>query len=189
MRAFAGLLLALIATTVQAAPSMSFSVATGNTPHIVWDCGVGATGATASGSWTGAQPVSGAFDAPAITDTVNYGLSCLFGGKTSVDLSYTAPTKNTDGSPLTDLAGFKVYRGTTAANLTLLTTIASPTTLTYKDTGLPPGTWFYAVSAYTTAGVESVRSAVGSAVTTATSTLTASVKITVPAAPSGGTVN
>lgn len=188
MKALAALLLALVATAAQAAPSMSFSVATGNAPTLTWDCGAGATGATASGAWTGAKPVSGTFDAPSIMDTATYGLSCLFAGKTFLDLSWVAPTQNTDGSALTNLAGFKVYRGTTATNLTLLTTIASPTTVTFKDAGLAAGTWFYAVTAYTTAGVESARTAVLSGTATAGSTLTASVKITVPAAPGGVSV-
>ncbi len=31
-------------------------------------------------------------------------------------LSWTPPTQNTDGSPLTDLAGYRVYWGTSSGN-------------------------------------------------------------------------
>jgi len=127
--------------------------------------------------------------AAAITDTANYSLACNFAGKSSIALNWSLVTKNTDGSTITDLAGYKIYRGTSAGNLTLLTTVASPSTLTYTDAGLAPGTYFYGITAYTTAGVESQQAILGSSVASGTSTLTASVKITVPAAPTGGTVN
>ena len=77
-------------------------------------------------------------------------------------LSWTVPTKNTDGTVLTDLAGFWVYHGTSVGNLSRLQQIASGATTQYVVTGLASGTHYFAVSAYNSANVESALSATGS---------------------------
>jgi hypothetical protein len=77
-------------------------------------------------------------------------------------LSWTAPTQNTDGSALTDLAGFRVYHGTSASALNDIYQLASPATTSYSFTQLASGTHYFAVAAYTASGVESALSAVGS---------------------------
>lgn len=77
-------------------------------------------------------------------------------------MSWSAPTTNTNGSALTDLAGFHIHYGTTAGALTQEVDVATPGTMTYTINGLGTGTWYFAVSAYTNAGEESGLSAVGS---------------------------
>ena len=72
---------------------------------------------------------------------------------------WAAPTQNEDGSPLQDLAGYRIHSGVSASSLTLLTQVGSGAT-SASFTGLAPGTHCYAVSAVTSAGQESVRSAV-----------------------------
>jgi hypothetical protein len=71
-------------------------------------------------------------------------------------LNWDAPTMNTDGTPLTDLAGYYVYHGLsspiTKANSTQLD-VGNVTTYTFHH--LPPGVHYFAVSAYTTTGDES----------------------------------
>lgn len=79
-------------------------------------------------------------------------------------ISWTAPTQNTDGSALTNLAGFKVYHGTSPSALTDVRTVAGAAALSYNFTALPSGTHYFAVSAYTVAGTEGQLSAVGSKV-------------------------
>lgn len=74
-------------------------------------------------------------------------------------LSWTPPTLNTDGSALTDLSGFKVYQGTSAANLIALATSLGPTASSYSIASLPPATYFWAITALSPGG-ESPRSAV-----------------------------
>ena len=49
----------------------------------------------------------------------------------SATLSWTAPTQNDDGSPLTDLAGFKIYYGTAPGNHPTSIQIANPGITTY----------------------------------------------------------
>lgn len=82
----------------------------------------------------------------------------------SSSLEWQAPTQNTNGSALTNLAGFRVVYGTTAAALTQTIDIPNPAARTYKVDGLSSGTWYFAVRAYNSAGGESVNSNVASKV-------------------------
>jgi hypothetical protein len=77
-------------------------------------------------------------------------------------VTWTAPTTNTDGSSITDLAGFRINYGTSAGALNQMVEIANPSVATYTVNGLSSGTWYFAVSAYTSAGAESALSSVGS---------------------------
>ena len=80
----------------------------------------------------------------------------------SATLSWSAPSQNTDGSTLSDLAGYNVYYGTSPTNLTNKIVVASAGTTTYTVGSLPSGTYYFAVSAYNVNGVESTPSNVGS---------------------------
>lgn len=73
----------------------------------------------------------------------------------SATLSWTAPTRNTDGSPLVNLAGFHIYYGTSASNLDHTITVANPGLPVYVLGNLSPATWYFGVKAYSSAGVES----------------------------------
>src|SRR3989440_561628 len=77
-------------------------------------------------------------------------------------VSWNAPTQNTDGSALTNLAGFNIYYGTSATTLSQSVQIASPGLTTYALGNLAPGTWYFAVNAYTAAGAESALSSIAS---------------------------
>ncbi len=70
-----------------------------------------------------------------------------------VTLSWDPPTTNADGTPLTDLAGYKVYYGNASGNYTSNLDVGNVTT--YTVTGLQPGTYYFAVTAYDTSGNES----------------------------------
>jgi hypothetical protein len=74
-------------------------------------------------------------------------------------LSWSAPSENTNGYALTDLGGFKIYYGTAPTQLTNSIALTNPGLLTYVLTELPIGTTYYfAVIAVTTTGVESALS-------------------------------
>jgi hypothetical protein len=83
-------------------------------------------------------------------------------GSGSATLSWVAPTTNTDGSPLTDLAGFTINYGTSATNLNQQITVSSATATGYTVTGLTTGSWYFTVTAYTTVGTQSAPSNVAS---------------------------
>jgi hypothetical protein len=77
-------------------------------------------------------------------------------------LTWTAPTTNTNGSALTDLAGYHIYYGTSASSLTNVIDVSNPATTTYTVSSLASGTWYFAVNAYTTSGLDSALSNTGS---------------------------
>jgi hypothetical protein len=80
----------------------------------------------------------------------------------SATLNWTAPTQNSDGSALSDLAGYRVYMGTSATTLVQVASITNPATGSYAVTGLTAGIWYFSVSAVNSAGAESAQTAVAS---------------------------
>lgn len=80
----------------------------------------------------------------------------------SATLTWTAPTTNTDGSALTDLAGYHIYYGNSPSALSTMIDVASAGTLSYTVGSLASGTWYFAISAYTTSGLQSALSGTGS---------------------------
>lgn len=73
-------------------------------------------------------------------------------------LSWTAPTQNTDGSTLTNLAGYRIYYGTSSTALTQMVQVSSAGITTYVLENLSPSTYYFSVRAYNSAGAESVSS-------------------------------
>ena len=78
----------------------------------------------------------------------------------SATLSWVPPTTYTDGAPLVDLAGYRIKYGRDPAALTPQVTLAAPGTTRHIVTALGSGTWYFAVVAYTSGGIESAVSAV-----------------------------
>jgi fibronectin type 3 domain-containing protein len=74
-----------------------------------------------------------------------------------VTLQWDPPDMNTDGTPCTDLAGYKVYYGKTSRNYDKWIDVGNVTT--YKVTGLGAGcTYYFAATAYDTSRNESTYS-------------------------------
>lgn len=74
-------------------------------------------------------------------------------------LTLTPPTQNTDGSALTDLAGMRIYYGTSASSLTQVVDVPGTAPTSYTLSNLASGSWYFAATAYTTGGQESSPSA------------------------------
>lgn len=70
-------------------------------------------------------------------------------------LSWLPPTQNTNGSALRNLAGYRIYYGTSATALNRTVTIANAGVATYIIDNLPTGAWHFAVCAYNANGIES----------------------------------
>jgi hypothetical protein len=73
----------------------------------------------------------------------------------TASLSWTAPTLDTNGSPITDLAGYNIYYGKSSTTLTNAIAVNNPSSGSYVIHNLAPGTWYFAVVAYNTQAVES----------------------------------
>ena len=78
-------------------------------------------------------------------------------------VSWEAPTTRTDGSalPSSELAGYRVYWGTDPNNLERMDEI-NPGVLSLHVANLEKGTWYFAVTALCSKGLESPKSEIGS---------------------------
>jgi hypothetical protein len=77
-------------------------------------------------------------------------------------LTWSAPSVNTDGTPVTTLSGYTIYYGTSASALTQSVAVSGAGTTSFELTGLAAGTWYFAVAADATDGTESAQSSLGS---------------------------
>lgn len=75
-------------------------------------------------------------------------------------LSWTPPTENSDGTALTDLAGYQVYYGQSQDDLNRTVTLNNASLSTYVVENLGSGTWFFALVAVNSQGTTSVFSGV-----------------------------
>jgi hypothetical protein len=73
----------------------------------------------------------------------------------SATVSWSPPVTNVDGSPITNLAGYRVVYGTSSNNLSNSVVVSSPLITSAVIEALAPGTWYFAVKAYTTDSIES----------------------------------
>jgi hypothetical protein len=79
-------------------------------------------------------------------------------GSRTATLSWDAPTTNNNGTPLTDLAGYRIYYGSSPENLSHTVKISTVGLQTYVIEDLEAGTWYFAVRAVATNGTESTLS-------------------------------
>ncbi len=80
----------------------------------------------------------------------------------SVTLSWTPPTTNSDGSTITDLAGYKIYYGQSSSALNQVVTVSNPGTIRWVVDNLSTATWYFTMTSYNASGIESMRSGVAS---------------------------
>lgn len=81
----------------------------------------------------------------------------------TASLTWAAPTENTDGSPLTDLSGYRIYYGSRADSLTQTVSVDNAGTTDYVVGNLTPGTWYFAIAAVTSVHTVSSQSTVQTA--------------------------
>ena len=78
----------------------------------------------------------------------------------TASLSWARPIVNTNGTPLTNLAGYVIRYGTSTTALNNKMSVASASATGVEITNLSPGNWHFAVIAINTANVESQFSAI-----------------------------
>lgn len=109
---------------------------------------------TATGLLSGTPSAAGAYGGIVISVTDGKGGTAklpaftitVASGANSAVLSWAAPTSNTDGSPLTDLEGYKVYYGTSSTSLNRTVSIASGTTKTTIPDLTAGVTYYFAIA-------------------------------------------
>jgi hypothetical protein len=75
-------------------------------------------------------------------------------------ISWEPPATNSDGSALTDLAGYRIYFGNTRSQLAPILSLNTAGMTDYVLEGLRPGVHYFAMTAVNSAGIESRLSAV-----------------------------
>jgi len=104
-----------------------------------------------------------AHDGQAATKLGPFSMTVVGGGSRTVSISWVPPTTYEDGSALTNLAGYRVHFGKSSADLSSTMTISNAgITRQVMDT-LESGTWYFAITAFTSEGSESLKSSIVSA--------------------------
>ena len=127
------------------------------TPTLTWSTSPVASSCTASGGWSGTKFASGSETVATISASKSYTLTCYWNNGSAV-VNWNAPTTNTDTTPLTDLAGFKILYGTSSSALNQSVTVNNPAARSATVDRLAGGTWYFAVRAVNSANVESPNS-------------------------------
>jgi Putative Ig domain len=146
---------AALSFSIQNKPSWAnFSIATGQLTGTPSTSSVGAySGIVISVS-------DGAESASLSPFTITVGGTPAATGTATV--TWTAPTANTNGTPLTDLAGYTITYGTNAGSLSQSVNISNSGATSYTIQNLAAGTWYFEVAAYGSDGTQSAPSAMES---------------------------
>ncbi|WP_153067026.1 putative Ig domain-containing protein [Steroidobacter cummioxidans] len=110
---------------------------------------------TASNAGTYSNIVISVSDGTLSASLPSFAITVVQASTGSATLSWTPPTQNTDGSSLTNLAGYRIVYGRTATSLDQTVQVANAGTASYTITGLTSGTWYFRVKAYNSGGGES----------------------------------
>lgn len=131
-----------------------------------------ATFSTATGSLAGTPPASAAGSYSNIVITASAGsasaslaafaITVTQSSSGTATLSWTQPMQNTNGSALTDLAGYRIYYGTSASTMNQVIQLTGTGLTTYVISNLSSATWYFGMTAYDSAGIESALSNLGS---------------------------
>jgi len=125
--------------------------------------------------WADFDPTTGAlYGTPAAADVGHYGsiqiaasdglataelpvfaIDVVSTALASVTLTWQPPTKNTDGTPLTDLAGYRIYYGVDPTNLSNVVELPNPGLTSYVIEELTANTWHFAATSLNERGDES----------------------------------
>lgn len=94
-------------------------------------------------------------DGTATTSLAPFSITVTQISSGSATVDWMPPTSNTDGSVIANLAGYKIYYGTTSTTLNQTVQVANAGLASYVVSNLSSGTWYFGVTAYTADGTES----------------------------------
>jgi hypothetical protein len=139
--------------------SLSFSV-TNRPAWATFNASTGALGGTPGTGTAGAYPdiTIRVSDGTATVALPAFSITVQQAALGTATLSWQPPTTRTDGSPLTNLAGYRIRYGTSPGNYPNLIGIPNGGLTSTVIENLPPATYYFVISAYDTAGAESANS-------------------------------
>jgi hypothetical protein len=150
-------------------PSITFSTSqdgllNGERAALSWTT-TNADSCTADGSWSGDRAINGSTQVGPIDAGSTFSLTCSGQGGSAlamlkidyigmVQLNWVAPSENVDGSPLTDLTGYRIYYGQSSReyDTTILATEATATSQSFQARS---GEYFVSMTAVDVDGNES----------------------------------
>jgi hypothetical protein len=80
-------------------------------------------------------------------------------GTGTATLSWSAPTRNADGSPVSPIAGYYIYYGLSPTAMTQSIQLSDPSATSYVVRHLNPGTYYFGVAAYSASGARGMQTA------------------------------
>jgi len=117
---------------------------------------------TASYAGTYASIVISVSDGTSTASLAAFSITVTQVSSGSATVNWTPPLDNTDGSVISNLAGYKIYYGTTSTALNQSIQVSNAGLASYMVSNLSSGTWYFGVTAYTSDGTESALSNVAS---------------------------
>ncbi len=131
---------------------------------------------TSTGGWTNKNSISGTESVGPLSNDTEFSITCEGNGKAitktvkvtvtpkdslgSVELSWTPPNTNENGTALTDLAGYTIHYGISKEDLNKKININMPGVSSHVINNLTKNTYYFAVSAFDASGNNSKKSAV-----------------------------
>jgi hypothetical protein len=94
-------------------------------------------------------------DGKSQTSLPAFSIAVVQGGTGTATVSWTPPSERTDGSSLTDLAGYRMRYGTNPSNLSGFVEIYGTGVSRFVVDGLTSGTWYFGLTAFDRSGRES----------------------------------
>jgi hypothetical protein len=97
-------------------------------------------------------------DGKASASLAPYTLTVSKSATRSVTLTWTSPTQNTDGTPITNLAGYRLHYGQASRSYSRSLNVPAAATHSVVIEDLAAGTWYFAIRSINKAGVASALS-------------------------------
>ena len=113
---------------------------------------------TSASTGTYANVVISVSDGKASTALAPFAITVADASNGAASLTWMPPTQNTDGTTLTNLAGYRIVYGVSASQLTQTIQLTNAGMSSYLVENLAPGTYYFAIRAYTSSGAESAHS-------------------------------
>ncbi|MEM9055943.1 MAG: Ig-like domain-containing protein [Pseudomonadota bacterium] len=125
-----------------------------------FDAATGALTGTpqASDAGTTANIVIQVTDGEATASLAPFSITVAQSASGTATVSWDPPTQNVDGSPLNDLAGYRIYYGTTPGSYPNQVAVNNPGLSSFVVENLAPGTYYFVTTAFDAAGNESALS-------------------------------